>query len=100
YFRSFYIFLVLGSVIGATYGSFYSVSFAIAGDLVPEHESGKYMSIFYLALAGASTISPLIYGLMLFIFNQSSSSGFVALFTTSSLFYMVGAMVLYLASRS
>ena len=100
YFRSFYIFLLLGSVIGATYGTFYSVSFAIAGDLVPEHESGKYMSIFYLALAGASTISPLIYGLMLFIFNQSSSSGFVALFTTSSLFYMLGAVVLYLASKS
>ncbi len=100
YFRSFYIFLLLGSVIGASYGTFYSVSFAIAGDIVPEKESGKYMSIFYIALAGASTVSPLIYGLMLFLFNQSSSSGFIALFSTSSSFYLIGALVLYIASKS
>jgi len=100
YFRSFYIFLVLGSVIGATYGTFYSVSFAVASDLVPQGESGKYMSFFYLSLAGASSFSPLIYGSVLLLFGQSTAEGFVALFTLSGIFYLVGALVLYWANRT
>jgi MFS family permease len=100
YFRSFYIFLILGSVIGATYGTFYSVSFAVASDLVPKGESGKYMSFFYLSLAGASSFSPLIYGSVLLLFGQSASDGFIALFTLSGIFYLVGALVLYWAHRT
>jgi MFS family permease len=100
YFRSFYIFLILGSVIGATYGTFYSVSFAVASDLVPQGESGKYMSFFYLSLAGASSFSPLIYGSVLLLFGQSASSGFVALFTLSGIFYLIGALVLYWAHQT
>ncbi len=100
YFRSFYIFLVLGSVIGATYGTFYSVSFAVASDLVPQGESGKYMSFFYLSLAGASSFSPLIYGSVLLLFGTSAAVGFVALFTLSGIFYLVGALVLYWAHRT
>lgn len=100
YFRSFYIFLILGSIIGAAYGTFYSVSFALASDLVPRGETGKYMSLFYLSLAGASSFSPLIYGSALLIFGQTSSSGFVALFSLSGAFYLIGAIVLYWAYRT
>ncbi|OWP54484.1 MAG: hypothetical protein B2I18_04255 [Cuniculiplasma sp. C_DKE] len=100
YFRSFYIFLILGSIIGATYGTFYSVSFAVASDLIPENESGKYMSYFYLSIAGASSFSPLIYGSVLLFFGQTSSKGFTALFTLSGIFYLIGAAILYLAHKT
>ena len=100
YFRSFYIFLILGSIIGATYGTFYSVSFAVASDLIPENESGKYMSFFYLSIAGASSFSPLIYGSALLFFGQTSSKGFTALFTLSGIFYLIGAAILYLAHKT
>ena len=100
YFRSFYIFLILGSIIGATYGTFYSVSFAVASDLIPENESGKYMSLFYLSIAGASSFSPLIYGSALLFFGQTSADGFTALFTLSGIFYLIGAAILYLARKT
>jgi MFS family permease len=100
FFRTFYIFLILGSLIGATYGSFYSVSYALASDLVPKGESGKYMAIFNLSLTGASTVSPLIYGLILFILRSSVHLGYVGLFSAAGLFYIIGGVVLFAASRS
>ena len=55
---------------------------------------------FYLSLAGASSFSPLIYGSVLLLFGQSASDGFIALFTLSGIFYLVGALVLYWAHRT
>ena len=99
YFRSFYIFLILGAFIGSAYGTFYSVSSAMAGDLVPKNEAGKYMALFNLALAGASTVSPLIYGTLLFLFRNTVHTGYVALFSTSAAFYLLGSLIIVLASR-
>ena len=100
FFRTFYIFLILGSFIGATYGSFYSVSYALASDLVPKGQAGKYMAIFNLSLTGASTVSPLIYGLILFILRSSVHLGYVGLFSAAGSFYIIGAAILFAASRS
>ena len=75
-------------------------SFAVASDLIPENESGKYMSYFYLSIAGASSFSPLIYGSALLFFDQTSSKGFTALFTLSGIFYLIGAAILYLAHET
>lgn len=99
FFSSFYVFLILGAFIGAAYGVFYSVSAALAGDLVPKAEAGKYMSFFNLALAGASTISPAIYGTLLFIFRMSVHDGYVALFSTSSSFFIIGSAAIFNARR-
>ncbi|OWP56738.1 MAG: hypothetical protein B2I17_03865 [Thermoplasmatales archaeon B_DKE] len=99
YFRTFYIFLILGSFIGAAYGTFYSVSYALASDLVPKGETGKYMALFNLSLTGASTISPLIYGLILYLLRASVHLGYVGLFSAAGSFYVAGAAILFVASR-
>lgn len=99
YFRTFYIFLILGSFIGAAYGTFYSVSYALAGDLVPKGETGKYMALFNLSLTGASTISPLIYGLILYLLRGSVHLGYIGLFSAAGSFYVAGAAILFIASR-
>jgi MFS family permease len=99
FFRSFYIFLVLGILIGSSYGTFYSVSSAMAGDLAPKQEAGKYMALFNLALAGASTVSPLIYGSILFVLSSSVHYSYVALFSTSSVFYLIGSVIIFSGSR-
>ncbi|MEM0156423.1 MAG: MFS transporter [Thermoplasmataceae archaeon] len=99
FFRSFYVFLILGALIGSSYGTFYSVSSAMAGDLAPKQEAGKYMALFNLALAGASTISPLIYGSILFLLSSSVHYSYVALFSTSSAFYLIGSVLILNASR-
>ncbi len=100
YFRSFYVFLVLGSFIGASYGTFYSVSSALAGDLVPKSEAGKYMAIFNLSLSGASTVSPLVYGTILFLLSVNVHLSYVALFSASALFYLSGSATIFRASRN
>ena len=99
YFRNFYVFLVLGSFIGVSYGTFYSVSSALAGDLVPKQEAGKYMALFNLSLSGASTISPLIYGTILFVLSSSVHLSYVALFSASAVFYVAGSTTIMGASR-
>ena len=99
YFSSFYVFLFLGALIGGAYGIFYSVSSALAADLVPKNQAGKYMALFNLALAGASTASPPIYGVLLFVFKHSVHDGYVALFSTSSLFFILGSATIFIAWR-
>lgn len=94
FFRSFVIFLILGAFIGATYGSYYSVSIALAGDLVNKNSAGTQLSIFNLSLSGASTLSPLIYGLILYLFKDYPALSFHFLFTSSSIFYIMGSIIL------
>ena len=96
YFRSFPIFLVLGGFIGATYGSYYSVSIALAGDLANERMAGTHLSMFNLSLTGASTASPLIYGMILYLFRNIPDLSFHFLFTVSSSFYITGSVILFL----
>lgn len=88
-------FLVVASLLGGSLGIFNSISFALASDLAPKQETGKYMAYSNLAVGGANAIAPLIDGVLLFLFGASTLSGFVALFTLSGAFYFVGAVVLF-----
>ncbi|MGP6240455.1 MFS transporter [Cuniculiplasma sp. SKW4] len=96
FFSSFVIFLILGAFIGATYGSYYSVSIALAGDLANKSIAGTQLSMFNLSLSGASTLSPLIYGLILYLFRDYPPLSFHFLFTASSIFYIIGSITLML----
>lgn len=92
---NFSAFLVVASLLGASLGIFNSISFALASDLAPKDETGKYMAYSNLAVGGANAIAPLIDGVLLFLFGASTMSGFVALFSLSGAFYFVGAVVLF-----
>jgi len=92
---NFYVFLVFASLVGGPLGIFNSVSFALAGDLSPREETGKYMAYSNLAVGGASVVATLVDGVMLWAFGATSLPAFVALFTLSSAFYFVGATVLF-----
>ncbi|MHB1440836.1 MAG: MFS transporter [Cuniculiplasma sp.] len=101
FFHNFYIFLILGSFIGASYGVYYSVSFAMAGELTPHGHSGRYIAFFYLSISMASALSPTLYGSMIFLFSQTYDNGFLALFSSSGFLYLVGAFILnYMDRRS
>jgi MFS family permease len=91
---NFGVFLVVASFVGGPLGIFNSVSYALAGDLSPREETGKYMAYANLAVGGAGITAPLIDGVLLYVFGVSSLSAFVALFTLSSVFYFVGAAAL------
>ena len=98
-FHNFYIFLALGSIIGAAYGSYYSVSFAMAGELTLQRNSGRSIAFFYLSISVASAISPFIYGIIIFIFRNTANSGYTELFLCSGILYLIGAAFLNYTGR-
>jgi MFS family permease len=91
---NFDLFLILACFVGGPLGVFNSVTYALASDLAPKDETGKYMAYWNLASGGAGVVAPIVDGVMLYVFGASSLPAFVALFTLSSLFYFAGAAVL------
>ena len=96
---NFYVFLAVASLVGGPLGIFNSVSYALASDLAPREETGKYMAYSNLAVGGASIVAAALDGVLLFAFGVSNLEGFVAIFTLSSLLYFVGATVLFKVPR-
>ncbi|HET7011892.1 MAG TPA: MFS transporter [Anaerolineales bacterium] len=84
--------LVFGSVVGAGIGVFLTANWALANDLAPKGEAGKYLGLTNLATAGAGATSrlagPIIDGLNLAV--PGEFLGYTALF--------IGAAILSLAS--
>ncbi len=93
-FEKFVYFLVLGSIIGISYGVFMSVSDALASDMAPPGSSGKFMGYYNIAIGGASSLSPLIYGLILY-FSSSYSLGFRYVFYAAGIFFFIGFAMFY-----
>ena len=93
-FEKFVYFLVLGSVIGISYGVFMSVSDALASDMAPPGSSGKFMGYYNISIGGASSLSPLIYGLILY-FSSSYSLGFRYVFYAAGIFFFIGFAMFY-----
>jgi MFS family permease len=75
------------------------VSFALASDLSPREETGKYMAYANLAVGGAGITAPLIDGVLTYVFGVSSLLAFIAIFALSSVFYFVGAVALLKVPR-
>ena len=96
---SFGVFLVVACLVGGPLGVFNSVSFALASDLAPRDETGKYMAYYNLAVGGASVVAASVDGVLLYVYGVSSVLGFIVIFTLSSAFYYVGAVALFRVPR-
>ncbi|EQD59210.1 sugar transporter, partial [mine drainage metagenome] len=88
-------FLILGSFIGISYGAYFTVSKALASDMSPPEDAGKYMAYYNIAVGGSSGFSALFYGIILEIFGTSYRIGFTAMFEMSAAFYFLGLLLLY-----
>jgi MFS family permease len=87
--------LIFGSVIGMGIGIFTSANWALANDLAPSGEAGKYLGLTNLATAGASAIirlgGPAIDWLN--ALRPAQNLGYVALFITTACLAL-GSLVL------
>lgn len=88
-------FLILGSFIGISYGAYFTVSKALASDMSPPEDAGKYMAYYNIAVGGSSGFSALFYGIILGLFGTSYRIGFTAMFEMSAVFYFLGLLLLY-----
>jgi Na+/melibiose symporter-like transporter len=86
--------MIFGSIIGAATGIFVSVNWALATDLIPQSEAGKYLGISNLATAGAGAASRLS-GPLIDLFNaQQPGWGYSVLFVLATLCLLAGTALL------
>ncbi|MCL5961888.1 MAG: MFS transporter [Chloroflexi bacterium] len=82
-------------LIGTAMGLFFSVDWALASDLVPKGESGKYMGFSNLATSGALTVAWFIGGPLSDYFNGwQHGLGYSVLFGTTMLYAALGIVTL------
>jgi Na+/melibiose symporter-like transporter len=93
---------IFGAVIGMATGIFLSVNWALATDLIPSQEAGKYLGLSNLATAGAGATSrlagPLIDGLN--ALRPGAYLGYPALFLLSSASALLGTLLMLQIRRS
>ncbi|MEM0156422.1 MAG: MFS transporter [Thermoplasmataceae archaeon] len=92
-------FIILGTFIALGYGTYFSVSKALASDLSPAEDAGKYMAYFNIAIGGSSAFSPLFYGYVLNYFGTNYTTGFTYLFELAASFYFISMIFLFLVPR-
>jgi Na+/melibiose symporter-like transporter len=87
---------LFGAIIGAATGVFLSVNWALATDLIPVDEAGKYLGLSNLATAGAGAASrlagPLIDGVN--ALRPGTYLGYPVVFTLASLATLAGTVLL------
>lgn len=86
---------VVGGIIGMATGIFLSVNWAMATDLIPEKEAGKYMGLSNLATAGAGASARLAGPLIDLINNAQPGAyfGYLVVFALAAVFALTGAIM-------
>jgi MFS family permease len=94
--QSSFTILVFGCVIGAGIGLFISANWALANDLAPKGEGGKYLGLTNLATAGAGALSRLA-GPGIDALNAAkpgSNFGYDGLFVGAAIFAIISLLIL------
>jgi Na+/melibiose symporter-like transporter len=86
--------LLYGGIIGLSIGTFLSVNWAWATDLIPAAEAGRYLGISNLATAGAGVLAGLGGPLLDFFNARQPGQGYTVLFLAAALSYLLGTALL------
>jgi Na+/melibiose symporter-like transporter len=95
FFRSYNFILFAAILMGIGFGSLWASSWALATDLVPKEETGKYIGLTNLATAGGSALARL-QGPMIDFFNaRRFGMGYTAMLTSSFISLIVSSALLW-----
>ncbi len=93
--------VLYASLLGVATGSFNSIDWALATDLIPKGSAGRFMGISNLAGAGSQALAALVGGGLRDGFNalgetflNQKNVGYSALFISSAIFFMLGIFFL------
>jgi len=86
--------MIFGTIIGTGTGIFVSVNWALATDLIPKREAGKYLGFSNLATAGAGAASRLGGPLIDFFNARQPGQGYSLLFVLACLCVLAGTALL------
>lgn len=93
--RSYTQLLVVGGILGIGLGSFLSINWALATDLVPANEAGHYLGLSNLATAGAAAASRLGGPVIDLLNRRWMGMGYNALFVLAGCSILLGALLLW-----
>jgi MFS family permease len=93
--------VIFASLLGVATGSFNSIDWALATDLIPKGAAGRFMGISNLAGAGSQALAALVGGSLRDGFNalgetflHTRNVGYVALFIAAAVFFILGIFFL------
>ncbi|MGQ9517154.1 MAG: MFS transporter [Anaerolineae bacterium] len=84
-----------GAILGTGLGAFLSVNWALATDLVPPEEAGKYLGLSNFATAGAGAVARLTGPLVDFCNLRVAGAGYQALFMLAGAVIFLGAFLIW-----
>jgi MFS family permease len=87
---NFTLFLIMAAFRSAATGPIIAVVPALASDLAPGDEAGKYMAYNNLSTGLSGALASLIFG---FILTSMTKTGFVILFVISALLFLAGGLI-------
>ena len=101
FFSHSYVYIMLcGAILGLSFGAFMSTNWALATDLVPKGEEGRYLGLTNLATAGGSALTLFIIGPMIDFFNADSPGlGYQAMFLVCFTCLVVGSLLVLKIKR-
>ena len=86
--------MLCGAILGLSFGAFMSTNWALATDLVPKGEEGRYLGLTNLATAGGSALTLFIIGPMIDLFNTYGPGlGYQAMFLVCFVCLVVGSLL-------
>jgi MFS family permease len=87
---NFTLFLIMAAFRSAATGPIIAVVPALASDLAPGDEAGKYMAYNNLSTGLSGALASLIFG---FILTSMTKTGFIILFVISALLFLAGGLI-------
>lgn len=82
-------------IIGVGVGGYLTANWALVTDIVPRHETARYLGLANVATASGSALARLFGGMLIDSVNastRSSSAGYLALFAVAATFFLISAL--------
>ncbi|MFQ6015139.1 MAG: MFS transporter [Anaerolineae bacterium] len=92
--RSYGDLLLYGGIIGLSAGVFISAGWALATDLVPQEEAGRYLGVSNLATAGGSAVARLGGPFIDFFNARQAGLGYTVVFAANGLCFLLATLAL------
>jgi MFS family permease len=92
--QSFNTILVGSGFIGIAVGSFYSANWALATDLAPKNEEGRYMGLVNIATAGGATLARLIGPVIDVLNSHWENWGYRAMLLSCICYLIIGSLLM------
>ncbi len=88
--------LIFGVILGLGFGTFLSVDWAFATDLIPKAEAGRYMGVSNIATASSGILAGFLLGPIIDIVNKggTGAAGYRVMFGISAAFFLIAFLTL------